>query len=301
MDQELDSKTYAAFVVSIIIGGANFIAVSMSNQELPPLFGATLRFALASLLFLLIARFMGLPRATGRSAAGAAVYGILGFGAAYALLYYALVGLPAGTAAVILAAVPLVTLLIAALLGQERLSVRGVVGGALAIGGIVILSLDSFSGGLSSSYLIAAILATAVVAASSVVAKALPDVHPVNMNAIGMGTGTLLLAVSSFAFGESWFLPRETQTIASISWLVIFGSVALFQLFLYVIKRWTASATVYAVAGMPVVAVALGAIMLDQPITVEVLIGGAMVLAAVYVGAISGRKAAPGVSLPEDA
>ncbi|NIV31363.1 MAG: EamA family transporter, partial [Anaerolineae bacterium] len=118
------------------------------------------------------------------------------------------------------------------------------------------------------------------------------EVHPVNMNAIGMSAGTVLLATSSLAFAEPWVLPREPRTWLAVSWLVILGSVGLFQLFLYVIKRWTASATVYAVAGMPVIAVALGALLLDQPVTVEILLGGALVLAAVYVGAIAGRREA---------
>lgn len=299
MDQSPDSKTYAAFAGAVVIGGGNFIAVSLSNQELPPLFGATLRFALAALLFFLIARAWRVPLARGRSAAGAAIYGLLGFGAAYALLYYSLVGLTAGTAAVIVAAVPLFTLVIAVLLGQERLSVRGVVGGLLAIAGIAVLSLGTLGGDLSRSYLIAAILGTVATAASSVVAKAFPDVHPVNMNAIGMVAGTVLLAVSSLVFGERWVLPRETQTVMALSWLVILGSVGLFQLFLYVIKRLAASATVYAVTGMPLIAVGLGAVMLDQPITAEVLAGGSMVIAAVYVGAISRMRGAPKVPPPE--
>ncbi len=298
MQQEADTKTYAAFVGAVIIGGANFIAVSMSNQELPPLFGATLRFGLATLVFILMARVGRVAFPDGRSAAGAAIYGILSFGAAYALLYYSLVGLPAGTAAVILAAVPLFTHMIAVLLGQEQLSVRGIAGGVLAIAGIVVLSFGALGGDLSASYLIAAVLATGVVAASGVVAKALPDVHPVNMNAIGMATGTILLAVSSLLFGEAWTLPRQPRTLAAVGWLVVLGSVGLFQLFLYVIKRWTASATVYAVAGMPLVAVVLGALMLGQPITLEVLAGGSLVLVAVYIGAIAGVSAERKAPLP---
>jgi drug/metabolite transporter (DMT)-like permease len=288
-----DNKTYAAFVGTVIIGGANFIAVSLSNKEIPPLFGATLRFGLAALLFFFISRAWRVPLARGRSAAGAAIYGLLGFGAAYALLYYALVGLPAGIVAVIVAAVPLFTLGIAVLFGQERLSLRRVAGGVLAVIGIAILSLGTLGGDLGYTYLIAAIFGAVAIAASSVVAKAFPEVHPVNMNVIGMAAGTVLLAVSSLVFGERWALPRENQTLIAISWLVILGSVGLFQLFLYVIRRLTASATVYAVAGMPVVTVALGAIILDQPVTLEVLAGGALMIVAIYVGAISGKKEVP--------
>lgn len=290
MIQELDGKTYAAFAGAVLIGGANFIAVSFSNKELPPFFGATFRFALASVLYFLIARARRVPRPARRSIAGAMLYGLLGFGAAYALLYYALVGLAAGTVSVIMAAVPLFTLVIAVLLGQERFAMRALFAGLLAIAGIAVLSLGSLGGDVESSYILAAILAAITTSASSVVAKALPDVHPVNMNAFGMGAGSILLAAGSLAFDEPWPLPQASQTWMAVIWLVIFGSIGLFQLFLFVIKRLMASATVYAITAMPLVAVVLGALLLDQPITVEVLSGGALVLTAVFVGAISGKR-----------
>lgn len=299
MERGPDSSTYAAFIAAVVIGGANFIAVSFSNKELPPMFGATLRFTAAGILFLLIARMRGVPLARGRAGAGAALYGLLGFGAAYALLYYALTGLTAGTAAVILAAVPLFTLLIAVITGQETLSLRAVGGGVLALAGIAILSVDSLGGDLGVSYLIAAIVGTIAIAGSSVVAKALPEVHPLSMNAIGMVAGIALLVVSSLAFRESWALPTESRTLIALGWLVIVGSVLLFQLFLYVIKSWTASATVYALTAMPVVAVILGALLLDQPITAEVVAGGVMVIGAVYVGAVSRAGRPAEASLPE--
>jgi len=288
MNQTPDSKTYAAFVLTMLIGGANFIAVSLSNRELPPIFGATLRFALATFLFFVIARAWRIPLARGRDAVGAVIYGLLNVGAAYALLYYALVGLNAGTVAVIVASVPLFTLAIAVLFGQERLSFNRVAGGILAITGIMILR--GFGGDFVLSYFVAAVLGTVAIAASSVVAKAYPNVHPINMNAIGTAAGTLLLAISSLVFGEQWVLPHENTTWIAVGWLVIAGSVGLFQLFLFVIKRWTASATVYALTGMPVIATGLGIIILDQPVTMEVLAGGALVIAAVYVGAIARQR-----------
>ncbi|HRQ38597.1 MAG TPA: EamA family transporter [Chloroflexota bacterium] len=292
------SQTYIAFAATIIIGGANFIAVSFSNQELPPFFGAALRFGLATLLFFLLTRLMGVPLARGRSAVGAAVYGLLSFGVAYALIYYALVGLTAGTTAVIMATVPLFTLMIAVLFRQERLSTHGVIGSILVIAGIAILSLGTLGGDLNYVYLIAAILGAVAAAASSVVARGLRHVHPVNMNGIGMAAGTLLLVFCSLLAGEPWALPRQTQTWLAVSWLVLLGSVGLFQLFLYLIKRLTASATVYALAGMPLIAVVLGAVMLNQPITVEVVVGGGLVITAVYIGALSGMKGGPQPKTP---
>jgi drug/metabolite transporter (DMT)-like permease len=292
MSENTNTNTYLAFASVVLIGGANFVAVSFSNMELPPLFGAALRFALAALLFFLIMRISGVPLARGRAAVGAALYGLLGFGGAYAFIYYALVGLAAGTVAVIMAAVPLFTLIIAVLLGQERLSVRGIVGGSLAIVGIAVLSLGTLNDTFNSAYLIAAILGAVAASASTVAAKSLPSVHPLNMNAIGMSSGALLLISGSFLLQERWVLPHEANTWLALSWLVLAGSVGLFQLFLYVVRRWTASATVYALTGMPVVAVALGAVMLGQPVTPAVLVGGVMVIIAVYVGAIARARPA---------
>jgi drug/metabolite transporter (DMT)-like permease len=289
MTQLPDNKTFAAFFLAMIIGGANFIAVSLSNRDLPPLFGATLRFALATFLFFAITRVRRIPLARGRDAAGAVIYGLLSVGAAYACLYYALVGLNAGTVAVIVASVPLFTLAIAVLSGQERLSMNRVVGGILAILGIA--SLRGFGGDLILSYFVAAILGAIAIAASTVVAKAYPNVHPLNMNTIGTAAGTLLLAGGSLLIGEQWVLPRGGTAVVAVGWLVIAGSVGLFQLLLFVIRRWTASAAVYALTGMPVVAAALGIVVLGQPVTSGILAGGALVIAAVYVGAIARPKA----------
>lgn len=299
MTKNPHNATYAAFAGTVLIGGTNFIAVSFSNQEMPPLFGAAFRFALAALLLFFITRARGIPLAHGRAALSAAFYGILTFGVGVALLYYALVGLAAGTVAVIVSAVPLFTLVIAVSLRQEQLSPRRVVSGILVIAGIAILSAGALGGSLSYSYLIAALLAAIVSALSSIIAKALTDIHPLTLNTIGITTGTVFLAVGSLLAGESWALPHEIQTWVAILWLVVLGSVMLFQLFLYILRRLTASASVYAVAGMPVIAAGLGALLLDQPITMPVIVGGALVIVAVYIGAISGMSGRPKIPLPE--
>jgi drug/metabolite transporter (DMT)-like permease len=56
---------------------------------------------------------------------------------------------------------------------------------------------------------------------------------------------------------------------------------------LIVVQRWTASRTAYIFVLMPVVAVALGALVADEPITLTTLLGGAVVGAGVYLGALA--------------
>lgn len=294
-----DRLTLAAFAGAVVIGGGNFVAVRFSNEDLDPLWGAAMCFVAASVLLFAIVAVRKLPLPRGRAAWGAAVYGLLGFGVSYAFLYYALVGLTAGTSSVILASTPLVTLALAVLHRQERFSVNGVIGGLLAIAGIGILSMSALGGDLSPRYFIAALLGVVAVSESSVIVKSFPKTHPVTTNAVGMAAGTALLLIASLAFGENWIVPSSGRTWLVLGWLVIFGSVGLFVLFLYVIERWTASATVYAVTLMPVVAVTLGALIAGEAITVELMMGGALVLLAAYVGAISQRKRARPTDTPE--
>jgi drug/metabolite transporter (DMT)-like permease len=289
METTHDTKAYAAFIGAVLIGGTNFIAVTFSNGELPPLFGAALRFALAALIFFVITRVRGLPPVRGRSLTGAVLYGLLGFGISYAGLYYALVGLAVGTVSIIMAAAPLVTLLIATLVGQERLTAQGVIGGLLTVAGIGVLSIGSLGGDLNLTYLLGALIGVISASASSVVARSYRHQDSESMNAIGMGAGSAFLAIGSIVLGESWAFPVERATWIALVWLVLLGSVSLFQLFLYIIRSWSASAATFAISAMPVIAAGLGALVLDQPITVELVVGGLLVVAAVYIGAIHGK------------
>lgn len=290
----------AAFAGAVVIGGANFVAVKFSNEELDPLSGAALRFTAATILLLGICALWNYELPRGRAALGSAIYGLLGFGISYALLYYAILGLGAGPTSVFIAAVPLITLILAVIHRQEALTARGVLGGVLAVIGIGVLSYRSLEAELQPSYVIAALLGATAIAESGVVIKGFPRAHPMSTNALGMGVGCLFLIIATFVFDQSWALPSQGRTWAALLWLVVVGSIGLFWLFLYVISRWTASATSYITTLFPVVAITLGALFADEEITIELLLGTALVLLAVYVGAISNAPAPSPPAVGED-
>jgi drug/metabolite transporter (DMT)-like permease len=285
--------TLLAFFGTVFIGGTNFVAVKFSNGELPPLFGAGVRFAAAAAIFLAVLRTrrMALPR--GRALAGAAVYGTLSFALVYGLLYFALLQMSAGTTSVIMASVPLATLGLAVLQGQERFTTRGVAGGALAVLGIAVLSYGGLGGEVRLLPLLAAIGGMVAASQSAVLVKGFPKSDPITTNAVGMSVGALLLLLASILFGESWMLPSLASTWLALFWLVVAGSVGLFGLFVFVIKTWKASASVYALTLMPVVTVGLGAILLGEPVTARTVAGGALVVLGAYVGPLSGTRTSP--------
>jgi len=104
------------------------------------------------------------------------------------------------------------------------------------------------------------------------------------MNFVGMSVGAAVLLIVAVAAGDRLVLPADGETQFAVAYLVA-ATVGLFLLVLVVVQRWAASVTSYVFVLMPVVAVALGALVADEPITVTTIVGGAIVCAGVYVGA----------------
>ena len=107
------------------------MAIKIGLEDLPPLLGAGIRFGLAGLGLLLIARTMGRPLRT--DARLAAVLALLPFAAAYGLIYWGEQYVPSGLAAVLFGVMPLYSAVLAALaLAGEPLRGRLVLGIAVA-------------------------------------------------------------------------------------------------------------------------------------------------------------------------
>lgn len=282
--------TLAAFAMLVTLGGANFVAVRTSNKELAPLWGAGLRFALAAVLFTALAAARRLRWPRGRVLAHTVLYGVLGFAVSYALLYWALVRVTAGVATVVLAAVPLATLLLAVAQRLERMSLRAAVGGVLAVVGIAWMSLGTSRVALPLSALVALVAAVLAIGQSVILAKRLASNDPVVTNAVGMLAGAALLLAASAVAGETWLLPRRADVVWSVVYLVLPGSIGLFLLVLFVVRAWTASASSYAFVLFPVVTLALGALLTDEPVTARAAVGAALVMAGVWFGALSAPR-----------
>lgn len=81
----------------------------------------------------------------------------------------------------------------------------------------------------------------------------------------------------------------------------MFGSVVLFGLYLFVLRRWTASAVSYVTLLMPLVAVPFAAALISEEVSPPFLVGAAIALVGVYVGAFARIRPhrSSATSLPE--
>jgi len=285
-----DRLTLLAFLGVVVVAGANIVAVRFTNEDVPPFFGAGLRFGIAGLLLLTVAGFRRIPLPTQRALVGTTLYGLLAFGGSMALGYWALVSLPTGVAGLIIASVPVLTLFLARIHGLEPFRWRGLVGGLLTIAGIAILLSGSVEASVPIGSALAMLGAALCLAEASIVVKRFPPCHPVTFNGLGMTIGAAVLLLVSLASSESWALPPREMVWLAVGYMVLIGSVGLFAMYLYVLKGWTASGASYQFVLIPFVAAVLGAWILGETISGGFVVAGLIVLTGVYVGALSTGK-----------
>lgn len=280
------------------LGGANFVAVKFSNEALPPFYGAALRFSAASVLLLAYMAIRKIPAPAGPEWKGTLLFGFFGIAAFYAFGYWGLLWLPTGVAAVIAASVPLITLILAAVQKLERITVRGLIGSSIAIAGIGVMIGLSVRAALSVAAILAVLAAAAADAEAAIIIKKFPTGHPVATNALAMLTASLALFVLSAAWKERWSIPTEIETVLALGYLVLLGSIALFVVYIWTLRRWTASAMSYIFVLMPLVSALLGSLLRNEGLSAGQIIGGILILAGVYIGALQSPRVA-GVTVVE--
>jgi drug/metabolite transporter (DMT)-like permease len=285
-----DRIALAAFLSMSVLAGGNAVAIRFSNRELDPLWGAGLRFTLAAALLAAVMVILRLRPPRGRALTGAALYGAIGIGGAFALAYYGLVDIHAGLGQTLLAIVPLSTLFLAALQRQERVRLDAIAGGLLALAGIAVMSNATLDADVPVLSLLAVIGGAFCFAQAAVVVRRFPPVHPVTMNAVGMTTGAILLLVGALVARDSFELPQRAETWLAIGYLVPVGSVLVFVLYVVVLRYWEASRAAYEFVLIPIFTVALSTWLDDEPVGGALLLGGPLVLAGVYVGALRSRR-----------
>ena len=282
-----------AFVTYAVLAGGNAVGIRFSNRELAPLWGAGLRFALAAALFLadMVVLRLAFPR--GRALLGSLLYGLFNFAGSFGLIYYGLVQVHAGLGQILLALVPLATLLLAVLWRQERLRVAAVVGTLLALAGVAVISRSPLQEDVPLLSVLAVVGGAICFAQALVFVRRFPRVHPVSMNAVGMTAGAAVLLAASLVADEPIALPHRPETWAAMAYLVVVGSVVVFLLYLVVLRYWAASRASYGFVIIPFVTLLLSAWLDNEPVGVGLLLGGLLVLAGVYVGALRPARTHP--------
>jgi len=281
---------YAAFAGCAAIWGSTFLFISIGNDTVPPMWAASLRLGLASLVLLALTWLTGhtLPRGAAlRSAAG---FGFLNFGLSFCFLYWGEKTVPSGLAAVLYATIPLSTALFARAAGLEKLRALKIAGALVALAGIGVIFSGQITTQVSPLPLAALFAAATLASASGVVLKRGPRQHPLGANAVGAMVGFAVCTAGSFIAGEPHALPAGARAVLPILYLTLAGSVVAFGLYMWLVNHWEVSRISFIAVVVPVVAVLLGTAVHHEQLTAAHRAGSLLVLAGLVLGILSDRR-----------
>ena len=288
---QASGSAWAALLVVWVVWGSTFVAIRVGVESIPPLAMASLRYLVAgTMLFPVACRGGGQRlRAADRPGAaqwlGMAVVGtmLLAFGNGAAC--YAEQTLPAGFTALLIGTVPIWMIVADRVINGRAIPPLGWLALGIGVVGVAILARPQ---GHESLLPVLVVLAGSLSwGTGSVLAGRLPaPARPLLGSAMEMLAGGLVLAGLAAATGELGHL--DPGHISGRSWLALLyliGPGSLLAMTCYVIAlRSLPTATVSTYAYVkPVVAVALGALLLGERLTPVTIIGGAVVLVSVVL------------------
>ncbi len=281
-----------ALAALYLIWGSTYLAIRVTLEGFPPLLMAGSRFVVAGVLLYAVARLQGARGpAPAQWRSGAAVGSLLCV--ANGLVTVSEQWVSSSVAAVVVASVPLWTVLVARL-WHERPTRRELAGLAVGLAGVVLLQ----AGGELRAHPLGAallVLSTLSWALGSMWSRRLSLAPGLMAPATEMLAGGALLTVAALARGERLAALPGPRPLAAWVFLTLFGSLVAFTAYNYLLRRVRpALATSYAYVN-PAVAVALGVLAGEAvgPRSVGAL---ALILAGVAIVAIGRGAAAPAPS-----
>lgn len=294
---------YAAWVAVCLIWGTTYLGIRVSLESMPPALMGGLRWTLAGALLTayLVARGERLPpRARWGSIL---VLGFLLLGLGNGGVVFAEQWIPSGLAAVLVGTSPFwMSAVEACLPGGDRLRLATVLSLIVGFGGIVVLVWPELSFDSSGTRLfLAGVIALQIASLGWALGSSYSRRHTRSDNVLGttayqMLAGGLMMVVAGTVRGEWSDLFFTTRTAAAFAYLSVIGSIGGFVAYTYALRHLPVSfVSLYAYLN-PVIAVALGVVVLGEPFTSRMAVAALLVFAGVALvrlTAAAGPRSAP--------
>ena len=287
-----------ALLVVYVVWGSTYLGIRVVVKEAPPFLAMGSRFFTAGVLLALVVgarRGFGRLRVTRREFLGCAFVGLM-----LPVLGNGLVsvgehrGAPSGVTALLIASAPLMIAVFRFASGDRPrpLSVFGLLLGFVGLAYLVLVG--RHAGGDDRIPLGAALIvlfaSTCWAFGSWVQPRLTLPADAFVMTVHEMWTGGLIMLVVGAVSGERFHLAAYSgKTFLAWGYLVVFGSMVAFSAYVWLLANAPISLVATYAYVNPVVAVALGALILAEPVTSAVLVGGAVIVAAVAI-VITGER-----------
>ncbi|MCX4627804.1 EamA family transporter [Streptomyces sp. NBC_01443] len=287
--RRVTGAVWTALALVYVLWGSTYLAIRVVVQTMPPFLSAGARFIAAGLLLLgLVAWRYGAAalRATRAQVGSAVVVGLLLILGGNGLVVLAETEVPSGLAALLIAAVPMWLVVLRTATG-DRPPLRTLGGVVLGFAGLAVLTSPGIGGAVQLSGVLLVLVASVLWSLGSFSASklSLPG-NPFTGSAYQMlagGAGGIFVGLLRGEHQDLDWAGYSTASWLALGYLVVFGSLVAFTAYAWLLQSAPLSLVATYAYVNPVVAVALGALILDEALTWPILVGGAVVVAAVCV------------------
>jgi drug/metabolite transporter (DMT)-like permease len=300
-----DWRLWLALATVYLVWGSTYLAVRVMVRTIPPLLGSGVRFLVAGAVlypFLVARRGRAGVRVTAREAGAASLVGILFLAGGTGLVTVAERDVPSGLAAVLVAAMPLGVVLLRHLAGDPvpRATSVGVVAGLAGVAVLLLPGNPAPEAGFLGLVLI--LVADASMAVASFASSRLPVPGDILVaTAYELLAAGFVLCAAGLLTGEAAGLQVErfsAESLASLAYLIVAGSLVAYTAYVWLLANAPVSKATTHTHVNPVVAVALGWLILDERVTLATLAGAALVVGSVAAVVRHESPAEPGETVP---
>jgi drug/metabolite transporter (DMT)-like permease len=283
-----DWRLWLALATVYLVWGSTYLAVRVMVETVPPLLGSGVRFLVAGAVLypvLLARRGWAAVRVPARQAGAAALVGCLFLAGGTGLVTVAERDVPSGLAAVLVAAMPLVVVLLRLTTG-ERVPRATVAGVAAGLAGVAVLVLPGNPAPEAGWFGLALILvADASMAVASFASGRLPVPDDTLVaTALELLAAGAVLGLAGLLAGEARGLALDRlsgASLAALGYLIVAGSLIAYTAYVWLLANAPVSQATTHTHVNPVVAIALGWLILQERVTLATLAGAALVVGSV--------------------
>ncbi|MDT9690966.1 EamA family transporter [Streptomyces sp. P9(2023)] len=294
--RRISGAVWAALGIVYVVWGSTYLGIRVVVETMPPFLSAGLRFVVAGLLLVgLIAWRQGPSalRVTRAQLGSAALVGLLLLLGGNGLVVLAETSVPSGLAALLVAVVPAWVVVLKAFYGH-RPTAGGLAGVLLGLAGLAVLTLPGLSGDVRIGGVALVIVGTLLWSVGSFSSSRIPmPANPFTASAYEMLAGGLGCAAVGLIRGEQHGLDLaaiSTRSWTALAYLIVFGSLIAFTAYAWLLQTAPLSLVATYAYVNPIVAVALGSLILGEALTWPIMLGGAIVVAGVCLIVTTERR-----------
>jgi drug/metabolite transporter (DMT)-like permease len=277
----------AAGITSSALGGMAAAVTRYAVVTTDPVVVTIFRFGIGVLLLLPVAVAARVRWPRGADLLATVALGALFYGAFFVAYARALTLTTAARGSLGVAMLPVLTMVVAAALGRERLTWRKSLGVLIALGGVTI----SFATDLGTApagawrgdlMMIAAMLSMSLYTIYS--RPLMASSSALGYACVGMAAGSLLnLSVVSAANGVAAVQGMQAAQWAAAVFLGIVPGALGFYLWVYAVQRTTPTRVAATITVSPIFAGVLGALLVAEPVGIGLLVGTIAVAAGIWI------------------